>query len=376
MPPSRSAIPTGAVHAEAIAAIYQTVQQPGRLQDALARIGSALGADVVHLVDWDTRANVALSATISCPQLDLASESYARHYGRIDPRRLALSERAPERFYRCHQHLNERFVRRNEFFQDYLIPLGLRWVSATRFVVTEGCDTLFALCGRIGARPLDDRSIAQAGDFVTHLRRATQMRAQLARPDDLLLNAEDVLRALPGGALLVDPSGRCHGCNAAARTALTELRLTLKGSALLFPHPGQQARWSTELRTVFQTGLPMTLAMATGGSQTWRIHLTPIRAITPNHPGIESRLILVALERDLPSVAQTAQAFAARHHLTPAEAAVLLGLCAGKSTGAIAAERASALATVRKQLATIFAKTGLASQVELVVAATRSQGPT
>ena len=54
--------------------------------------------------------------------------------------------------------------------------------------------------------------------------------------------------------------------------------------------------------------------------------------------------------------------------LTPAEAGVAVAIAAGRSVEKIAAERSCAVATVRSQLRSLFAKTGTRSQADLVSA--------
>lgn len=211
----------------------------------------------------------------------------------------------------------------------------------------------------------DSRSLVFLQRELAPGRLSFALRVLRGRP---MLDAIDLLNALPLGAMLIDEAGRRVGMNEHCVAPLDSLGVKVYEQVLCFPLAGQQARWIGAIQSVSDQATSLTLHFAAGDGRNWRIHLAPVRMLIARQDFEESRLVLATLETEQPSLERTAQAFADRYHLTPAEFAILVGLCRGKSPHLIASERASSIATVRTQLARIYAKTGLGSQRALLIA--------
>lgn len=54
--------------------------------------------------------------------------SYGAYYAAIDPLLQLAMAHSPGAWLRCREPLDENFVRRNEFYPDYLAPYGLRYL--------------------------------------------------------------------------------------------------------------------------------------------------------------------------------------------------------------------------------------------------------
>lgn len=53
-------------------------------------------------------------------------DRYNVHYGALDPRRQLAANRAGT-VIACHHHFDKRFVSGSEFYQDFFLPIGLRY---------------------------------------------------------------------------------------------------------------------------------------------------------------------------------------------------------------------------------------------------------
>ena len=186
------------------------------------------------------------------------------------------------------------------------------------------------------------------------------------------------LEILPGGlalasldrlalaAFILNRAGRVHYLNAAARALLDERCVRVWDSGLRFAKP---------LGTAFDDAL----RMAT--QSPWRSSLLPFAprtkevwelSISPLEPGDGSRspnalpLALIFIARPQPDARRIVQRVRALYGLTEAEARVMAGLALGGTVESIAGENGVRASTVRAQVRSIFDKTGVNRQSDLV----------
>ena len=94
------------------------------------------------------------------------------------------------------------------------------------------------------------------------------------------------------------------------------------------------------------------------------VHVIPLRgAISGIFSAASCLLVITAVAR--PQIA-SAQVIQGLFDLTPAEAKVARGIAAGKTVDDLANEAGLAVGTVRQQLKSVFSKTGVSRQTELV----------
>jgi hypothetical protein len=91
------------------------------------------------------------------------------YYGGLDPRVNLVNNHAANTWVACQDHFNEVYVSRSEFFQDFPIPNGLRYMFGTR-IASAGCDdVLVALVRAAGRTPFTARNRGE--EFVALLQR-------------------------------------------------------------------------------------------------------------------------------------------------------------------------------------------------------------
>jgi hypothetical protein len=129
--------------------IYETALDVGRWASALQQLAAYVDAAASHFVVWDKRANaVRFSVLRGAPPE--ADRSYGAYYASIDPLLQLAMGHSPGVWVRCHEHFDEKFVRRNEFYQDYLAPYGLRYLLGGKLVESNDCSALVTLLRRPG----------------------------------------------------------------------------------------------------------------------------------------------------------------------------------------------------------------------------------
>ncbi|MGH7042268.1 MAG: hypothetical protein ACREFY_09060, partial [Acetobacteraceae bacterium] len=110
----------------AVAGLYDAAVAPELWPDALDALEPLFASNAAHFFHWDRAAD---RPTLSLPSHHYRGQAeYQHHYGSMDPRRRLLVRQPPGFLLLCHKHFDEDSVRRSEFFNDYSLPVGRRWV--------------------------------------------------------------------------------------------------------------------------------------------------------------------------------------------------------------------------------------------------------
>ncbi len=173
--------------------------------------------------------------------------------------------------------------------------------------------------------------------------------------DDRSLRA--LLDAIDYGTLLVDEALGLHWCNRIGQRWLGagSSDLELKGMML----HGKDAAVDAALRRAVRLAIDRRV-------QSLVDLMDRSVAVVPLGMGSDRRLASLVVERAELCSHYTLAAFSRQHQLSPAEAGVLRLLVRGMAPEAIARRNGVALSTVRTQVISIRAKTGVASVRELV----------
>jgi hypothetical protein len=112
-------------------------------QPALRSAVELFDVRAAHFFLWDVaERNVPFSVCQSpaaCePQIEAARASYTSHYANLDYRRELTDRARPGTWMHCHEWTTPRALGRNEFFNDFLRPANLRWLSGMRVSQASG----------------------------------------------------------------------------------------------------------------------------------------------------------------------------------------------------------------------------------------------
>lgn len=348
--------------------LYETALDTGRWALALQQLAAYLDAAASHFIVWDKQANAASFSVLTRISPE-ANASYGAYYAAIDPLLQLAMAHSPGDWLRCHEHFDENFVRRNDFYRDHLAPYGLRYRLGGKLVESDDCSALVTLLRGLGQPPFSDSDVASVRRIEEHLQRAVRLHlaasglrahAQMgARALDSLsyavwivtaegalrhLNtrAEAILQASDG---LATKQGRLRALNGAhahlARMikAAAQPNGASRGGVLFIERPNGKPP-----HQVFVVGLPEKSAFAAE----WQVPLA------------------LVLAKDATQRVAVLPLFAQLYGLTPAEGRLAAALLAGKTPGEHATAAGVSIATVRTQMHAVLAKTGTRRQPELV----------
>lgn len=249
-------------------------------------------------------------------------------------------------------------------YRDFLIPRGFGWGASTLIRSPCGDAFIFHAERSATAGPADSDTVARLDRLHPHLARAALLSARLEL--QRIEAAARVLEMVGLPAAVLGRNGRAMAGN----------RLFDGLVPVLFQD--RQARL-----TLVDAGADLLLGqaiagLATAGNRTVRsipvaakheqpptiVHVLPIRGAANDIFASASAVVVVTPV--VPRAVPTAEVIQGLFDLTPAEARIARAVGNGDSAAEIAAATGRAEATVRGQLKSILAKTGLHRQSELV----------
>jgi len=351
-----------------IGVLYETVLDSSRWREAIGLCGHYAGGVDAQLLTLEKNRKNLIASLLAGTTFSFAAEAnFVNHYLTIDPRPQLLDGTIGEwRF--CHQFNEQNFVNCNEFYQDFLIPNGARYVMAGCVVDGEKRYSVLALLRAVGQQPFGQTEQCAAHRFSEHLQRALrlQMHTQgLQTKAELGAMAIDAL-AMP--MLIVDKTGTILHLNTAADNLLNQKQGGLvckmgKLSATTLVQRNKLAALIVSATTHPAVGGGLFLQV---GDDNRQLFATPLPAASAFAQDFQTPLALVFVLESNKNLS-TLQMLGTLYDLSPAELRVASALLNGKSLETAAHEAHVSFNTVRTQLQSLFRKTGTSRQPELVV---------
>ncbi len=302
-----------------------------------------------------------------------------------DPLYVGVAEHLPSmRVSRMWEFLPVDALRRTPMYEQVFRPMHggvaamFTWREAGELFVVNVC--------RDAERraTFSDPEVALLENTLPHLRNAMRIRDQLARSVQMRLEAHDALEAINAGVLVLDAMGRIRFANRAVRTIIADGdTLRVEDSRLQAVDRTSDVHLQTMLRAAATIPLggwrhPRRRSCTSPGPGPSRM---VIERMSPRRPLCltalpatrmlsgddvsEGSVVLLVDDPDREVAART-RSLAAAHGLTSRESDVVCGLVRGLSLDAVAATLGITLGTARQYLKSVFAKTGVHRQAELV----------
>ena len=353
--------------------IYDAALMPDLWRSVLAVLKRSIVADGVHLLGWDsTRGGDILAVTVGDERLSSdAVHHYNAYYGAIDPRRQIAATSAEGEVIACHRHFNQRFVEKNEFFQDFLLPLGFRYSVGVSVLRSATTDYQIALQREIQRGPFEENNVALLSRLTPHLARSLRLMEQSHRLAQMEAQAANGLDAISLAIFALDITGRVLDCNQQgdALLRLGEV-ISLRNGRLVPGNNRENATWLAEaVREVAQTGRPANRLLPCSANNGNRHSLTLLAANNSMKPlsltGMNVRVLCLIApldKRRIATVKQLMELFG----LTPAEARLARALAGSETLEDYAREAGLRMPTAKSQLRSIFIKMSCDRQAELV----------
>lgn len=351
-----------------IEAIYDSALFGGDWQPALERFRTALHSAETGLMDtrFDEIERRFFVLELKSSRHLCPSESehrYAQHYARFDPKAAVFAAHRSDFLFNDMRHFDDDFVARDPFYQEFVLPLGMRHTLGLSMRAADG-RTVFLSAMRPGRpfAPRDESFFLRVG---RHFRRASRLRAQVAEAQERALHATVALDSLNYGILVIDERGRVALTNAFAQKATIGEPLHIRRGRLS-AGSAAAARSLEALQSHALTGgapaAPLQIPSEDGGYILWVLPLPATSPLSANRkPGA-----LVVLRHRKTRLEIAPQELRILFGLTKAEAELALTLGEGGNLRSAALKRGISLATARTQLHWVLQKTGAQTQAELV----------
>lgn len=362
---------TEARYCELIGRIYEAAALPELWPSALDLVADSFGASCAHLFDWDDIAGGPTFDAVSNNYL--GQERYQAEYGRIDPRRELMRRHAVGSVIACHKYIDQNYVSRNTFYNEFSIPSGRRFLLGVEFARNTFQSSILAVHRPPQHGPFEDCGITGMQRLLPHLHRAAVIQQRIAQLQTQHALANAALNSLPIGLLLVDGSARVKACNVVGETFVhAGDGLRLERGRLAADAGSANDRLKSAIRRAVDTaarrsglgGSNLRVARPSG----LRDYVLLVAPLAPDAPmvgtGTACAIILIRdlEQRTLPPVSTLQELFG----LTAAEGRLTMALLNGKRLEDVASERDVSMATVRTQLRSTLFKTRTSRQAELV----------
>jgi DNA-binding CsgD family transcriptional regulator len=289
---------------------------------------------------------------------------YARHYGALDPWHKCGLVWPVGSVQQTAALMPDRDLKRTEFYQDHLRPQKVFYAMGGPIERTRGHMAVFGIQGSYQNGSFSAETQAYVTALAPHFRRAYRMQETLDTVRREGMAFETALQLLPQPVLVVDRDGRLFFANAAGEQLLRDgAVLRLAAGRLRAAHRGDVAALAKALSPVpHGADGNAGLALHRAGSKTPVIvRVMPLRR--HNRAEWSGRIALLV---EIPPAPRGLDTWAAAFHLSPAETRLWAALTAGRRLIDIAEESGVSVNTVRVQLRTLFLKTGVHRQADLL----------
>lgn len=374
MAPTRSRRPGASEIDAVVSKLYDAVADDASWGAALRELVGVLGGFDGQLMIANQSGAGFLGEPL--PSSLVGQDAYIEYWGAQDVRR-ALVDRQPfGTMVACNQHFDARFVDRNAFYQEFLIPSGWRYAAGGRIAAGPGAAAYVAVHRLPDQGAFSAHEVDVLSGIAPHLSRAVQLHQRFADLQGLSECLAHSLGRIPAAAFVIDANARIVNLNAAAEAVLaardgvrvrdgrfcvsdsakaamfaqllaaaTDPTDRRRGGACRIPRPSDGSFYPLEI---------MPLASSSVARSTWRQAMAMVLIFdrAPVADRLEARLVRL-------------------FDLTAAEARLAAALAAGDSVADIAAKHGVRMPTVRSQLRAVLAKTETRRQSELVGLLTR-----
>jgi DNA-binding CsgD family transcriptional regulator len=248
--------------------------------------------------------------------------------------------------------------------REYFAPRGFGWGIATAINVPNGDLLIFHGERKLELGPVGQDAVARLDRLRPHLARAALLSTRVAF--ERVVGAVAALEIVGIPAAVLDHRGQAIATNRIL-DELTPAIVLSRPSRLALADATADVLLAATMETLKDglLGAPQSIPVpATETHPPMVVHVHPIRGQARDIFTSASAIILITpvASRDLPS----ANVIQGLFDLTPAEARVARALGAGITINELSTTSGASIATIRNQVRSVFAKTGMHRQAELV----------
>ena len=369
-----------AVYNELVTLLYEAVEHNAPWTKFYQRLSDALQIGIYSLALDKKHGTLSYSDGANLP--DEGELGYIQKYSAIDPRMPFMLAAPLLGWMHDHLLLDDDFVAKDLFYQDFLIPLGMRYVSGIKLIDDDEVTLIFSYLSRPDQGPLPAEALAFTDRLVPHLHRAARLLVKNFTYSTQALVGHALVDKLNQPVILTTTDGRIIHTNEAANRLLASTSLLSVNNNLLTMPPAAQTRFLADCETIERnikandpvakeatevfTSLQLHgLEAPPEAEKLYAFYTSLIPQYVMGSFGLRPLMLLLFYHpHSAPSIDATL--LMAAFDLTPAECRIASLLADGKSIEDIALMLDKKQDTVRKQLQSIYQKTSTSRQPELI----------
>ncbi|MGP1716283.1 MAG: helix-turn-helix transcriptional regulator [Methylophilus sp.] len=360
--------------------IYETIHDAKVWEQVFVELRTALDCKVVHAFAMDKHHGTLSFSTGS--NLPVAGElSYLQRYQFIDPRSKHWSMLPSQACFHDHEVFDDHYVANSEFYQAFLLPYGVRYLSALK--VIEDDDISFSISCLRGPEqgPLSGEAIQFIHRLLPHLHRAVRINTSHFIYSTQALIGHTLINKLKQPVILTTITGKVVLTNDAAQQLLANTGLVSVHEQYLCMPESSLSQFLAECAAIEQhikNG-----QYAHGESHSYKVlnlqaknhcgqaekllalYLPLVPQCTLGMFGLRPLIMLMFYHPESTAPVDTTLLSAA-FGLSPAECRIASMLAEGYAVIEIAAYLGKKEDTIRKQLQSIYQKTSTNRQPELI----------
>lgn len=360
--------------------IYETIHNPSEWDQVFSMLREALDCKVVHAFAFDKQhCTMSFSTGANLP-VD-GELSYLQKYQFIDPRSQYWNVLPSLGCFHDHEVFDDSYVANSEFYQEFLLPYGVRYLTALKVIENE--DISFSIgCLRSPEQgPLPIEAVRFINQLMPHLHRAVRMNTSHFIYSTQALIGHALINKLKQAVILTTTRGKVILTNHAAEQLLTgTAAISIRDEYLCMPESSltqflagcaaveQQIKNNQHKSANDLTYKVLTLEgnKASGHQEKLlALYLPLIPQFTMGMFGVRPLMMLMLYHPDA-TVKLDTTLLTAAFGLTPAECMIASLIAESKSLDEIAGALNKKTDTIRKQLQSIYQKTSTNRQVDLM----------
>jgi DNA-binding CsgD family transcriptional regulator/PAS domain-containing protein len=352
--------------------IYGAVGASDLWPSAMSLLADFTGSASTCFFMWNKQQNRFSLTAPSARMNPTAIALYEDYYGHRDEAVPLLMRKAVGEPLVCQDYFTDDYVRRSEFYNEFLIPVGgVRYRVGTRLVDNKNVAALLAVNRARREGPFTATDISLIERIGRHVARAAELHLRVTSVGAQNEMFTGVLDRISEGIILVDARRKVLLMNHAAEHIIAAGdTLTIRRGQIgtTNPHDSDQLyRRIAAATSVSNDADELTGALAVGSSSSPCPLVVTVAPVT-KHLAVQigNEGAVAAILFRTPVTDGSMLACASAFGLTSAEKRLAAGLVAGMTLDEIAARNGVAKNTVRNQLRSIFSKTGTNRQAELV----------
>ena len=340
--------------------IYEAALVPEKWTNLLHEIGDAAGSVGGTLFTTNAR----LSASAASPAMQPVLEDFIRSgIAAINPRPQRAMQRNHPGFVGDHELFTREEMDQDPTYQ-YLRTKGYGWCAGTVVRVPGGDLAIFSWERRFAEGPFSAETITALDPLRPHLARAAVLSGRLGL--EKARAAAEALGLIGLPCAVLSRSFRMLAANKLFDGLIPDLvqdrpmrmALTDRRADALFAQSITQLDAGASLSP---RSIPLAATDATPASI---IHVVPIRGAANDIFALASAVVVITRVEHPTIVAP--EVIQGLFDLTPAEARIARGIASGDTIEELAVKAGVSAGTVRQQLKSVFMKTGVSRQGELV----------